>query len=84
MLSIIASDTTTALRSILIVFFVKDTDHYNLGKPLDGKPLGALCMPVTPLAHLKHKSRNKHSFKYIEQTHVLCFTSLHTNDNFFL
>lgn len=36
----------------------KDTDHYNLGKPLDGQPLGALCTPVTPLTHLENVEKH--------------------------
>ncbi len=38
----------------------KDTDHNNLRKPLDGQPLGAFCMPVTPLTHLKDTNKHMH------------------------
>lgn len=47
----------------LLIFFTgrvvaKDTDHYNLRKPVDGQPLGALCPPVTPRTHLKGAETN--------------------------
>ena len=44
----------------IIGVVAKDTDHDNLGKPLDGQPLGGLCTPVAPLTHLEHTLTETH------------------------
>lgn len=53
--------------TITLIFFstgsvAKDTDHYDLRKPVDGQPLGALRPPVTSLTHLENAETNSLGF----------------------
>lgn len=52
----------------------KDTDYNNLRKPLDGKPLGALCTSVTSLTHLEDAEINiKKNVNNNNNDQICCF-----------